>query len=219
MIEGILPHAESNTPTTPASAQQPLGKEDFLRLLVAQLSAQDPLNPMDSTEFTAQLAQFSALEQMTNVNSTLEDLVKAQQAMGNSSMISLIGKMVDVPGNAFGYTQGDTTNLTYALGAEADSTKIEIYNAAGILVKTLNGPGAEGSNLVAWNGLDNQSNAVDSGIYTFEIRANDAQGKQVNATTFTTGLVTDVLFEESQAFAVVNGEKIPAEQITRVSIN
>ena len=219
MIEGILPHAESNAPTTPASAQQPLGKEDFLRLLVAQLSAQDPLNPMDSTEFTAQLAQFSALEQMTNVNSTLEDLVKAQQAMGNSSMISLIGKMVDVPGNAFEHTQGDTTNLTYALGAEADSTKIEIYNAAGILVKTLNGPGAEGSNLVAWNGLDNQGNAVDSGIYTFEIRANDAQGKQVNATTFTTGLVTDVLFEESQAFAVVNGEKIPAEQITRVSIN
>ena len=65
MIEGILPSAETNTPTTPASAQQPLGKDDFLRLLVAQLSAQDPLNPMDSREFTAQLAQFSTLEQMT----------------------------------------------------------------------------------------------------------------------------------------------------------
>jgi len=219
MIEGILPHAESNTPTTPASAQQPLGKDDFLRLLVAQLSAQDPLNPMDSREFSAQLAQFSALEQMTNVNSTLGDLVKAQQAMGNSSMISLIGKQVDVPGNSFEHAQGGTTNLTYSLGAKADSTRIEIYDAGGTLVKTLNGPGAEGNNLVTWNGLDNQSQPVRDGFYTFKVRSTDANGKQVNATTFTTGLVTDVLFEKNEAFAVVNGEKLPAAEITRVSIN
>lgn len=219
MIEGVFSTTESNTPTTLASGQQVLGKEDFLKLLVAQLSAQDPLNPMDSTEFTAQLAQFSALEQMTNVNSALQDLIKAQQAMGNSSMIGLIGKLVDVPGNAFEHTQGETTNLTYALNAESDSTKVNIFDAAGILVKTLNAPGAEGSNLVVWNGLDNQGNTVGSGIYTFKIQANTAEGKQVSATTFTSGLVTDVLFEDSAAFAVVNGEKIPAEQITRVSIN
>ena len=219
MIEGILPHAESTTSTTPASAQSPLGKEDFLRLLVAQLSAQDPLNPMDSTEFTAQLAQFSALEQMTNVNKTLEELVAAQQAMGNSSMISLIGKLVDIPGNSFEHTQGETTNLTYTLGGEAGSTKIEIYNSAGGLVNTLNGPGAEGSNLTTWNGLDSQGNPVTSGFYTFKIQATDASGKPVTAETFTTGLVTDVLFEEGGAFAVVNGQKLPAEQITRVSIN
>ena len=219
MIEGILPHAESNTPTTPASAQEPLGKEDFLRLLVAQLSAQDPLNPMDSREFTAQLAQFSALEQMTNVNSTLVDLVKAQQAMGNASMINLIGKQVDVPGNSFEHTLGATTNLSYSLGSEAASTQVEIYNAAGNLVNTLNGPGAEGSNLAVWNGLDSQGNTVGAGLYTFKVRATNSDGATVNAQTFTTGLVTDVLFEEGEAFAVVNGQKLPAEQITRVSIN
>lgn len=219
MIEGILPRAESNTPTTPASAQETLGKDDFLRLLVAQLSAQDPLNPVDSREFTAQLAQFSALEQMTNVNSTLEDLLKAQQAMGNASMINLIGKQVDVPGNSFEHTQGATTNLSYTLDSEAASTQIEIYNAAGNLVNTLNGPNAEGGNLIVWNGLDSQGNPVDSGLYTFKVRATDANGAFVNAQTFTTGLVTDVLFEEGAAFAVVNGQKLPAEQITRVSIN
>jgi flagellar basal-body rod modification protein FlgD len=101
MIEGILSSTDSNTSTTTASAQETLGKDDFLRLLVAQLKAQDPLNPMEATEFTAQLAQFSSLEQMTNINSTLEELVAAQQAMGNSSLISIIGKLVDVPGNSF----------------------------------------------------------------------------------------------------------------------
>ena len=219
MIEGIIPSAGSTTSTTPASAQSPLGKEDFLQLLVAQLSAQDPLNPMDSREFSAQLAQFSALEQMTNINSTLEELVAAQQAMGNSSLISIIGKLVDIPGNSFEYTQGETTNLTYTLGAEADTTKIEIYNAAGILVNTINGSGAEGSNLAVWNGLDSQGNPVASGFYTFKIQATNPSGKPVTAETFTTGLVTDVLFEEGKAFAVVNGQKLAAEEITRVSIN
>jgi flagellar basal-body rod modification protein FlgD len=219
MIEGILPSTLSTSETTPANAQTPLGKEDFLQLLVAQLSAQDPLNPMDSREFSAQLAQFSALEQMTNVNKTLEDLVAAQQAMGNSSMISLIGKLVDIPGNSFEYTQGETTNLSYNLGAESDTTKIEIYNSTGALVKTLNGPSAEGSNLAIWNGLDDQGNPLSSGFYTFKIKATDISGKSVTAETFTTGLVTDVLFDESEAFAVVNGQKLPAEQITRVSIN
>ncbi|MDH5762686.1 MAG: hypothetical protein OEZ51_06885 [Nitrospinota bacterium] len=219
MIEGILPTAESSTPKTPANAQSPLGKDEFLRLLVAQLSAQDPLNPMDSREFSAQLAQFSALEQMTNVNSTLEDLVAAQQAMGNSTNISLIGKRVDVPGNSFEHTQGATTNLTYTIGTEAQSAKIEIYNSAGALVNTINGTGAVGSNLTVWNGLDSQGNALESGFYTFKVRATDANGKIVTAETFTTGLVTDVLFEENKAFAVVNGQKLPVEEITRVSIN
>jgi flagellar basal-body rod modification protein FlgD len=219
MIEGILSSTDSNTSTTTASAQETLGKDDFLRLLVAQLKAQDPLNPTEATEFTAQLAQFSSLEQMTNINSTLEELVAAQQAMGNASLISLIGKQVDVPGNSFEHTQGATTNLSYTLDAETASTQIEIYNAAGALVNTLNGPNAVGGNLIVWNGLDSQGNALGSGLYTFEVRATDSNGAFVNAQTFTTGLVTDVLFEEGAAFAVVNGQKLPAEQITRVSIN
>jgi flagellar basal-body rod modification protein FlgD len=219
MIEGIIHSAGPTTTTTPASAQEPLGKEAFLELLVAQLSAQDPLNPMDSREFTAQLAQFSALEQMTNVNSTLEELVAAQQAMGNSSMISLIGKLVDIPGNSIDHTQGETTNLTYSLVSEASTTKIEIFDAAGNLVNTFNGPGAEGNNLTIWNGLDSKGNPVGSGFYTFKIQATDSAGKPVTAETFTTGLVTDVLFEGGEAFAVVNGQKLPAAEITRVSIN
>lgn len=219
MIEGILPSTTSTTTTTPASAQQPLGKEAFLQLLVAQLEAQDPLEPMDSREFTAQLATFSSLEQMTNINSTLGELVTAQQAMGNSSMISLIGKLVDIPGNAIEHAQGATANLSYSLGSEASSTQVEIYDALGNLVNIINGPGAQGSNLTIWNGLDSKGNPVAPGFYTFNVKATDSSGNPVIAETFSSGLVTDVLFEEGSAFAVVNGQKLPAEQITRVSIN
>ena len=76
---------------------------------------------------------------MTNINSTLGELVTAQQAVGNSTMISLIGKSVDVPGNSIEHTEGNNTNLTYSLNAEATSVKVEIFDDAGNLVTTVNG--------------------------------------------------------------------------------
>jgi len=148
MIEGIIPSAGSTSVTSPASAQQPLGKDDFLQLLVAQLS----------------------------------------------------GKLVDVPGNSFEHTQGETTALTYSLSKEASSTTIEVYNAAGTLVNTINGGGAAGSNLSNWNGLGSEGNPAGSGLYTFKVQATDSAGNIVTAATFTTGLVSDVLFEQGGAF-------------------
>ena len=79
-----------------SATQSSLGKEDFLKLLVAQLAHQDPLSPMENQEFVAQLAQFSSLEQMTNVNSNLQLLQVAQASMTNSQIASLIGKNVEV---------------------------------------------------------------------------------------------------------------------------
>ncbi len=76
-----------------------LGKDDFLQLLVAQLQNQDPLKPMESTEFTAQLAQFSSLEQLYNVNENLDDLGSNQLAMNNTQTISMIGKSAWAYGN------------------------------------------------------------------------------------------------------------------------
>ena len=105
MITGIT-HFPLDSSATQVENKQVLGKDDFLKLLVAQLSAQDPLNPLDNQEFSALLAQFSALEQITNVNANLEALRELQLATTNASLISLIGKNVDVQGNTFEFTQG-----------------------------------------------------------------------------------------------------------------
>ena len=84
---------------TAAAGNSSLGKDDFLKILVAQLQAQDPLAPMEGQEFASQLAQFSSLEQLTNVNSNLEASQAIDLALSNSAALALIGKKVDAPGN------------------------------------------------------------------------------------------------------------------------
>jgi flagellar basal-body rod modification protein FlgD len=75
------------------TAQQSLGKDDFLKLLITQLSNQDPTSPMDNTAFIAQMAEFSSLEQMTNMNSNFE---KMNSMLSSSQAVNTIGKTVDI---------------------------------------------------------------------------------------------------------------------------
>jgi len=81
--------------TTPAASTQSMGKDDFLMLLVTQLENQDPLNPMEGTEFTAQLAQFSSLEQLQTISADIEGLKKVQIDQGQSQAVAYLGKSVE----------------------------------------------------------------------------------------------------------------------------
>jgi len=220
MIEGILPSASStNSAQTPVEAQNTLGKDDFMKLLVTQLSHQNPLNPMDAQDFSAQLAQFSSLEQMTNTNANLLKLLDAQQAVTNSSMINMIGKMVDVQGNGIEHTAGQTHNLNYSLGERASSAVVEVYDALGQLTSVLQGTGAAGNNTALWDGKDSSGNFVGNGNYNFRVSAFDANGNAVEVKTYTKGNVSEVLFEGEDTFAIVNGNKVSSKDISRVSLN
>ena len=220
MLEGIIPSASSaNSAQTPVEAQKTLGKDDFMRLLVAQLSHQNPLEPMNAQDFSAQLAQFSALEQMTNTNANLLKLLDAQQSVTNSSMINLIGKMVDIQGNSIEHTVGETQNLNYSLDERAASAVVEVYDALGQLIATLQGTGAEGNNTALWDGRDNSGNFVSNGNYTFRVSAFDSGGSAVDVKTYTKGNVSEVLFEGEDTFAIVNGNKVSTDNISRVSLN
>ncbi len=218
MIAGLPPIVESGNSQTPAAAQKSLGKDDFLQLLVAQLGAQDPLSPLEAQDFSAQLAQFSSLEQITNVNDTLKEINQSQVALSNSSMIGLIGKGVDVPGSNFELQdEGGSISLSYILPQDAESTFIDVFDPAGKLVTTLNGNTTAGSNLKVWDGKDGDGNPAPPGAYNFKVRAVDAEGEPIESDVFTSGVVSDVVFENSVAYAIVNGQKIEAGKITRVS--
>jgi flagellar basal-body rod modification protein FlgD len=94
-----------------SGADNLLGKDDFLRLFVTQMKYQNPLNPMDNTEFTAQLAQFSSLEQLTNINSQLTDLLSYQNSLHNTLTASFIGKNVKFSGDQAG--AGTVTGISF----------------------------------------------------------------------------------------------------------
>jgi flagellar basal-body rod modification protein FlgD len=189
---------------TQTAGVQTLGKEDFMRLLLKQLSYQDPLNPMDSMQFTAQLTQFSSLEQLDNINKTLDDVLAFQHSMQNASIANLIGKTVKGTGNA-AYLN-NTADISYNLSGDASSVNISIYDKSGKLVASKEaGPQSEGENHFLWDGIDSFGNQEPEGTYTFEVQAKDSSGNAVSALTNSSGTVTGVVFEDGSTYLTLNG--------------
>ncbi|MBT5633008.1 MAG: hypothetical protein HOJ13_09795 [Nitrospina sp.] len=209
----------STTEGIAATGDSSLGKNDFLQILVAQLEAQDPLSPMEGQEFASQLAQFSSLEQLTNVNTNLETSQAFDIALSNNSSISLIGKTVDAPGNTIDLESGEVESLSFSLDNDATSTTIDIFDSTGAKVSTVDlGAQASGLHQFVWNGTNTSGELLPAGNYTFNVTASDSTGNFVSTNTFSAGLVTDIIFEEGQAFAIVNGQKLAVNQISKVSI-
>ena len=127
-----------STTTTSTAGSDTLGKNDFLLLLVAQLQAQDPLSPMDAQDFSAQLAQFSSLEQMTNVNANLEKLYAQEATMANLATLNIIGKTVDATGNSsVEVTISATTNPATPLGLSGGSGTVDLLFLIGLALLIL----------------------------------------------------------------------------------
>jgi flagellar basal-body rod modification protein FlgD len=187
-----------------------MGKDDFLQLMLTQLKNQDPLNPMEGTEFAAQLAQFTSLEQLMNLNDAMETSINANyyltQSINNTLSSTLIGKSVKLSGNEFKYSGQDDITLGYNLSAPASSCTVKIYNSAGQLVKTVNGaPSSSGDNKLIWDFTDNDGESVPEGEYTFEVEARDGNDELIAAEQYVLGLIEGVKFTEYGTALVVNG--------------
>ncbi len=210
-IEGIIGSSSESLQTLQTTAST-MGKDDFFKMMIAQLQHQDPLNPLDGTDFTAQLAQFSSLEQLSNMNTQLETLGLYQSSLNNAQSISLIGKEITTKGNII-KVDGTSADLTYSLSEGAEKVIVSIYNERGTLVGTLEpGTQQQGENSITWD-----CSGVAAGDYIFEISANDANGDVVPAYTMITGKVTGVSFEEGSPVLSVNGQDIPLGNI--ISVN
>ena len=212
----------SSTTTTggiAATGDSTLGKDDFLQILVAQLQAQDPLAPMEGQEFASQLAQFSSLEQLTNVNGNLEASQAFDVAMSNNSAIALIGKNVDAPGDTIDLKAGEVESLSFSLDGDATDVSIDIFDSTGAKVSSIDlGAQSKGLREYVWSGTDSSGALLPAGNYTFSITASDSVGNFVPTETYAAGLVTDVIFEDGQAYAIVNGQKLAVNEISKVSL-
>lgn len=193
-----------------------LGKEDFLNLLIKQLSYQDPLSPMDSTQFTSQLSQFSSLEQLSNINTTLNDVLSFQHSMQNASVSNLIGRTVKVAGNA-AYL-GHTADIGYELSDDAASVEISIYDGTGKLVVSKEaGAQSQGVNTFVWDGEDAMGNKMPEGTYTFDVHAKDGSEKDIGVSSNSSGKVTGVVFKDSSTYLVLdNGINIHLSEIQSI---
>ncbi len=204
-----------NNATTSASSI--VGKEDFLKLLVTQLQYQDPLNPMESTEFTAQLAQFSSLEQLTNVNENLEYIQLYQASINNAQAVDFIGKTIKTSGDTVSVTNGVSEDIDFELTSDAASVTVSVYDGSGTLVATIEaGDMTAGKQTVSWNAENQDGDVVADGDYTFEVAAIDAEGNTVEASTFTTATVTGVTFENGTTYLIAGGKKVAMGDVVEI---
>jgi flagellar basal-body rod modification protein FlgD len=199
-------------------ASKGLDKDAFLKLLTAQLQHQDPLNPADSTEFTAQLAQFSALEQLSNVNETLNTLKLYEASINNAQAVGFIGKDIVANGNSIEMKSGQPVSCDYELPAAAKRVVVTIYDATGNFVRDYDQTElAAGRQSLTWDGRDRNGNTVADGAYTFEVQAVDQKGAKLDAKTFSKGTVTGVTFEDGVTYLITGRNKTAIGDVTQVT--
>ncbi len=206
--------------TSTTSNDQIMGKDDFLSLLVAQLEAQDPLNPMDSTNFTAQLAQFSSLEQLQNMNTTLSTIGTSQAILTNSQAVGFIGKTITALGDTFQVSNGVSQNLQFSLESDAAGLYAKIYDSSGNYVSQVElGATSAGEQSLTWNAQDYMGEQVPDGDYQFEVTAIDAYGNTVEVTQFASGVVTGVNFKDGQSYLQCGDREIAMGNVVQVISN
>jgi len=191
--------------------EESLGKEDFLKLLVTQLKYQSPLQPMKNDEFIAELAQFSSLEGIQNLNDKFDKSVQSNtllaQSIGNSMATTLIGKNVRIQTNQFQLSEDDGMEIHYNLPKTAEHVSIEIYDDQGNLVatKTLGGE-SSGDHVFRWNGEDEDGEPMVSGTYKVVVKGIDSEKNETDAPTYLVGEVDSVRYSNGGAYLMVNGQ-------------
>lgn len=166
----------------------------FLYLLTTQLKYQDPLDPMDSSEFTNQLVQYAEVEQTIQTNSYLETIISQNNAGMSSQAVSYMDQVVQAQ---TGYVplQDGFAKFAYITDADATSCVVAVQDSDGNFVKTFTGELTAGRHVVDWDGTDNEGNKLPDGAYKIVVTATGADGKDVGITTTTYGKVTGVAYD------------------------
>lgn len=190
--------------------------DQFLLLLTTQLQNQDPLNPMDTAEFTQQLIGFANVEQQILTNVNLENLTALQAYNQLAAGVGLIGRWVEADGNSLTLKGGEGIGA-YTLVGEAASAEITVTDANGKVVRRMSVPTGNGHHEFIWNGLDDGGQIMADGVYTFSIKATDSDGGPVASYTSSIGKVDGVETDDEGILLLKMGDvKVPLSLIMRV---
>jgi len=189
----------------------------FMKLLTAQMKHQDPLNPMENTEFTSQLAEFTSLEQLQNMNDNLGYLQLYMASINNSQAISFIGKEVVTSGNNIHFDGRNAANIDFNLNNKASNVNINIYDETGNFVDTISyGSMESGEQSATWYGKDSNGNYMTEGNYSYEVYAADENKNKIGTASYSTGVVEGITFIEGVGYVLINDQKIPIGDIIEI---
>jgi len=214
-ISGITSGAGQQSGSTKQLAEN---FDTFLTLLTAQLKNQDPLEPMDTGEFTQQLVQFSSVEQSISQNQNLETLIALTQASASGSTVGYLGQTVEAAGDTAKLENG-SAHWSYDVARTAHEVTLNIYDNGGGVVFTADGEPGAGSHNVLWGGVNNNGEILPDGMYRLEVVAKDTAGNTITTDTMTTGRVTAIDFSGSEPTLTVNGLSVRLGDVQTLSEN
>jgi flagellar basal-body rod modification protein FlgD len=164
----------------------------FLKMLTTQLKNQDPTQPLDTNQFTQQIAQYSGVQQQVTTNANLEKLLEASNRSSLTTAVGYIGKEVESEGNT-GQVIGGQGAFSYMLPKAAKSAQITIKDSSGSVVFSGRGDIKAGRNLVVWDAVNSRDGVKEpDGIYTLSVEAVDISGKPIVAETRAVAIVSGV---------------------------
>jgi flagellar basal-body rod modification protein FlgD len=216
-LDHIAGLSQAGTSSQETGNKAELGRDEFLKLLITQLKHQDPLNPMQSVEFTAQLAQFSSLEQLFNLGDSLEGIKTSLLLQEGDRLVHYIGKSVKTSGNGVAVQGGEPEKASYRLEEDGE-VWVDVYDGKGVLVRNLYaGWQQRGDHAVPWDGRDGAGNKVADGNYVFKVEARDLNGYSVPSQSYMSGEVTGVKYENGQGFLLLGEKLVPPYSIIEVN--
>jgi flagellar basal-body rod modification protein FlgD len=187
----------------------------FLNLLVTQLQAQDPLDPMDANEFTQQLVQFASVEQQIYQNAHLENLLKVQQNAQVAAMVNYLGTMAEVKGNALPLADGHA-DASYTLPENAAETTVTVRDAKGRVVYTAPGETTAGVHALAWDGRDAAGDRLPDGPYALEVSATREDGSALPIEQTALARVTGAAMTDGKVVLSFGDIEVPLEDVLSI---
>jgi flagellar basal-body rod modification protein FlgD len=206
--------AASGTSSNSAMNQLSGNFQTFLKLLTTQLQNQNPLDPMDTSQFTQQLVEYSQVEQQIDTNGNLQSLISQGTQQSAAYATGYLGKTVTVSGGEGSLANGQA-QWTYNLGADATSTTLQVTDANGSVVYSGSGQTTKGNSTFNWNGQDNAGNQLPDGSYTLAVKAS-AGGQTVTTNVTAVGTVSEVNMINGTPQLLIGSMEVPLTSISSV---
>jgi flagellar basal-body rod modification protein FlgD len=222
-MSGINPigaYAASQMDQTPVGGDN-IDKQAFLQLLVTQLRHQDPMSPVANEDFLAQLAQFSSVEQLQDINSGTQTGLLLQQSITNSLAATLIGKDVLVGTDNVSIEGGESVDFHFSLGGEGNVTA-SIFTNTGDLVRTIEVTGEDdlplssGEHSFTWDGKNESGDAVPDGSYSIIVEATDTNGLAIPVQNYLSGRVNGLRFAGGSAYIVIGSMEFSLADVIEI---
>ena len=223
-VSALVPsHLMADAKDDAKRAKNVMGKDDFMKLLMTQLQHQDPMKPMDHHEFGAQLAQFTQLEQLTNIGSGIQGLRTDRGEDSKLQAVAMIGKKVQAAGNEVELVDGQSVVLRPNIKGDAQPVKAMVYSPTGQLVRELSLNGKNISDGIQWDGKAEDGTPSPSGKYSFRVLGVDKMGQAQEIAAELSGRVTGMELKGKEPVLLVQTAggitRLDMSKVTGVSVD